>query len=257
MSAPRPEPNPAIMSNHPGETPPENYPFSSHGRENVRLLFDFATGMGCFNPASPNRRVLDFACGAGWTSEWLNRMGYDVDGFDCDADSIAMAERRLGFDRRLVASRLRFTTADGHRLPYAAETFGQSFCFDSLHHMADYPAVFQEIFRVLAPGSRAVFVEPGAGHSTSPETVRFLRENPKPDWWIERDVDLLHIDQVATAAGFGRLRVKPFLLPGQVDYSVIDWFHILDNPVGQANHLQEWRRSCWNDRVVFYMDKPE
>jgi SAM-dependent methyltransferase len=241
----------AQPSFHPG-----NYPFGEAGRASVRLLFDFSIGIGCFPSTPPNQRVLDFACGTGWTSEWLNRIGYDVHGFDYDAACIEAARARAKHDVRLDDTRLQFLVADGHQLPYPADFFGLTFCFDSLHHMADYLAVFRELHRVVAPGGRCVFVEPGARHSTSSETVNFLREHPKPTWWIERDVPLLEVRDLALACGFEEPRVKPFLLPEQVDFAVTDWFHMLENPIGQKNHLAEWRRSCWDDRVVFYLDKP-
>jgi ubiquinone/menaquinone biosynthesis C-methylase UbiE len=40
--------------------------------------------------------------------------------------------------------------------------------------MHTYSLVFEEFFRVLSPGGRAIFVEPGARHSKSPETIAFL-----------------------------------------------------------------------------------
>ena len=82
--------------------------------------------------------------------------------------------------------------------------FGHVCSFDSLHHMHAYAQTLAEMARVLAPGGRAVFVEPGAQHSRSPETVAFLRTIPPgdPDW-IERDVVLEEIDAWPARAGFG------------------------------------------------------
>lgn len=236
---------------------PDNYPFGQVGRNAVRLLFDFSTGLGCLSEEPINRRVLDFACGTGWVSEWLCRIGYEVHGFDYDEGCVQKAQERATLDKRLDPARMTFCAADGHNLPYEDNFFGQTFCFDSLHHMADYGKVFAELHRVTAPGGRCVFVEPGARHSTSPETIRFLKEHKKPDWWIEKDVPLLEVRDHALSAGFSEPRVKPFLLPGQLDFSVIDWFHILDNTEGRENYTQAWRRSCWDDRVVFYMDKAD
>ena len=234
---------------------PDNYPFGQMGRNAVRLLFDFSTGLGCLDEKPVNHRILDFACGTGWVSEWLCRIGYEVHGFDYDEGCILKARERATLDDRLDSARMTFCTADGHNLPYDDDFFGQTFCYDSLHHMSDYGQVFQELHRVTTPGGRCVFVEPGARHSTSEETIQFLRENDKPDWWIEKDVPLLEIRDLAIAAGFQEPRIKPFMLPSQVDFSVVDWFHIMDNSEGRENYLRAWRQTCWDDRVVFYVNK--
>ncbi|MBI3885499.1 MAG: methyltransferase domain-containing protein [Opitutae bacterium] len=234
-----------------------NYPFGgAAGRSQSRLIFDFSIGLACFDDAQPNRKVLDFACGTGWTTEWLNRMGRDVYAFDVDPAAIEQAKLRPQLDPRIDATRFHTAVGDGHTINFPDATFGHVFCFDSLHHMKDYGQVFREMYRVLVPGGRAVFVEPGARHASSPETLRFLTENKKPDWWIERDVNLQEINDLARAAGFLELRVRPFVLPGMSDFTFTDWYHISDNPVGQQNILRELRRFCWDDRVIFYLDKP-
>lgn len=234
-----------------------NYPFGrAAGRDQSRLLFDFSIGLSAFDNAIPNQKVLDFACGTGWTSEWLNRFGYDVYAFDVDPAAIQMANQRPSLDPRIDPSCFHTSVADGHIIGFPDETFGHVFCFDSLHHMKDYAQVFREMHRVLVPGGRAIFIEPGSRHSTSPETIKFLQEHPIGDWWIEKDVDLLQVWDLARAAGFSHLWVKPFLLPSQVTYSLTDWYNILDNPPGISNYMHELRRFSYEDRVVFYLIKP-
>src|SRR5207302_9926201 len=77
-----------------------NEPFDQ-GRAAWRLFFDFGALLSCFREPATNKRVLDFACGTGWLSEWLNRMGYDVYALDVDAASRSALELRARFDRRL------------------------------------------------------------------------------------------------------------------------------------------------------------
>jgi ubiquinone/menaquinone biosynthesis C-methylase UbiE len=83
-------------------------------------------------------------------------------------------EQRTRSDSRIDASLLSFAHGDGHAMPFEADCFGHLLCYDTLHHMHDYAKVFGEFFRVLRGGGRGIFVEPGANHSTSPETVAFL-----------------------------------------------------------------------------------
>jgi SAM-dependent methyltransferase len=234
-----------------------NYPFGgAGGRDQSRLLFDFAIGLSAFDENQTNRKVLDFACGTGWTSELLNRFGYDVYAFDVDPAAIHMANLRPPLDPRIDPIRWHTSVGDGHTIAYPDQTFGHIFCFDSLHHMHDYKSVLKEMYRVLVPGGRAIFLEPGSRHSTSPETVRFLKENPKGDWWVEKDVDLLQVWHLARDVGFSDMRIKPFMLPSMVNFSVIDWYHILDNPIGLSNYMQELRRFSYEDRTAFYLTKP-
>lgn len=235
-----------------------NYPFGgAAGRNQSRLIFDFSIGLACFDDAQPNRKVLDFACGTGWTSEWLNRVGFDVHATDVDPAAIKGANLRPELDVRIDRSRFHTSVGDGHKLNFPDATFGHVFCFDSLHHMKDYDQVFREMYRVLVPGGRAIFVEPGSRHSTAEETKKFLAEHPIGDWWIEKDVDLLSIWRQIPEIGFSELWVKPYMLPTTVNFSFVDWYNILDNPVGIKNYMLEWRRFAYEDRVSFYLVKPQ
>lgn len=244
------------MALSPEELQALNYPFGGVANRNqARLLFDLAVGLSAFDESIQNRRVLDFACGTGWTSEWLNRCGYDVHAFDVDPAAIHMANLRPQFDPRIDGSRYHTSVGDGHVIGFADEFFGHVFCFDSLHHMKDYRSVLQEMNRVLVPGGRAIFVEPGSRHSTSAETIQFLKDHPFGDWWIEKDVDLMEIHDLGRETGFPSLRAKPFLLPSLVDFGFVDWYHILDNPTGIANYMRDLRRFSYEDRVIFYLIK--
>lgn len=231
-----------------------NYPFGgAAGRNQSRLIFDFSIGLSAFDENQPNRKVLDFACGTGWTSELLNRFGYDVYAFDVDPAAIHMANLRPPLDPRIDPARFHTSVGDGHTIGYPDASFGHVFCFDSLHHMKDYQLVLREMHRVLVPGGRAIFIEPGSRHSTSPETIQFLKDHPIGDWWIEKDVDLLQVWNLARDCGFTQLSVKPFLLPSMVNFTFTDWYNILDNPIGIANYMNELRRFAYEDRVAFYL----
>src|ERR1700674_908899 len=112
---------------------------------------------------------------------------------------------RLSFRRSLI----NYVSGDGHDMPFDDATFGHLLCYDTLHHMRDYDQVFREFHRVLKTGGRAIFVEPGAGHSTSPGTQAFLKTMAHDPTWIERDVVLEEINVCATAAGFAPLGILP------------------------------------------------
>jgi ubiquinone/menaquinone biosynthesis C-methylase UbiE len=235
-----------------------NEPFGV-GRDAARLLFDFAVMLSAFG-AQENNRVLDFGCGTGWISEFLCRSGFDVTGVDIDANAREVFSQRLQADRRLTPTRFRFLHGDGHRLPFNDSTFGHVVCFDSLHHMADYRKVVAEMFRVLDQHGRAVFVEPGAKHSSSKETREFVEKYKKDDpTWLEKDVILDEILALAKEVGFQDAKTLPHLLPNMKSYGLEEWIRFAkDRKVGGGlgiDYLRHLADLNYNGRVIFYLQK--
>lgn len=234
-----------------------NDPFQT-GRSAHRLLFDFSVGLSLLNFDNPNKKILDFACGTGWTSEFLNKVGFDVYSFDINKHAVEIASARYKFDKRINKEKSHFQTHDGHDLKYKNNYFGHIFCFDSLHHMKDYKQVFTEIYRVLENNGIAVFIEPGANHSKSKETINFLKKHAKDkhrEYWIEKDIVLEEIYNLTKKIGFKDFKIKPFLDPSLVNFSFVDWYNILDNKVGIKNYINELRRFNYEDRVIFSVNK--
>jgi glycosyltransferase involved in cell wall biosynthesis/SAM-dependent methyltransferase len=227
------------------------------GRSTFRLFFDFGVMLSCFS-SSPNKRVLDFGAGTGWLSEFLARMGYEVYAIDVDADVMPSSIRlRVLADHRLNLKSITPVIGSGMDLPFPNGFFSHVCCFDTLHHMNDYPKTFREISRVLAPDGRAVFIEPGARHSRSEETIAFIETYKKDDpTWIERDVALDEIAQISKESGFSNMVVLPTLLPGLKSYTVSQWtkFRGGDSTlaIDYINLLKDFN---YNDHLSFYCEK--
>lgn len=241
-------------------TPTVTEPFTA-GRAAPRLLFDFSVIAALLKPSSLSSPILDFGAGTGWVSELCARMGFQTISFDIHGDLQRCLADRVLADTRINESLLGFAHGDGHNMPFEADAFGHVLCYDTLHHMHDYTKVFSEYFRVLKPGGRGIFVEPGARHSTSPETVAFVEAQKKHDpTWIERDVVLEEIDQIARNSGFSAgLSIVPMPHPlAMQTYSLVEWQQFRSGDTLQRLRLTDQLAALnyW-DRVIFYVDKPE
>ena len=132
-------------------TPTVTEPFTA-GRAAPRLLFDFGVMASLMKPSVLNQSVLDFGAGTGWVSEFCARMGMQTVAFDIHVDLEACLESRAKADRRIDPGLLGFSHGDGHAMPFESGVFGHLLCYDTLHHMHNYPRVFSEFFRVLREG---------------------------------------------------------------------------------------------------------
>ena len=161
----------------------------------------------------PGDEVLDFGAGSCFVSELLNRFGYATVAFDIDQEVLAIGHERLGLDPRCDRERARFIAGDGMRLPFHDESFDGIICMNALHHMPDYRLTLAEMCRVLKPGGRAVFAEPGEEHSKSPESIVAMEQYGA----LEKDVVLSEVYQLAREVGFQRMLLKPYVVPDMVE----------------------------------------
>lgn len=241
-------------------TPTLTEPFKT-GRSAARLLYDYSVMMSLLNGRYLEYPMLDFGAGTGWISEFCAKMGCQVVSFDIHGDLQTCLENRVLSDVRIDASLVSFAHGDGHAMPFDNNVFGHLLCYDTLHHMYDYPKVFSEFYRVLRHGGRAVFVEPGAKHSSSPETIAFVREQKKHDpSWIERDVILDEIDEIAVGAGFKNgLNIVPMPHSSLLQHFTLrEWTSFRKgNKKMHMRIIEPLAYTNYYERVIFYVDKPE
>jgi len=127
-------------------------------------------------------RVLDFGCGHGMAAVVLARQGARVTAFDLSGGYVAEAAARA----RANGVRIDCAVADGHRLPFADNSFDRIWGCAILHHL-DLAVAGPELRRLLRPGGIAVFSEPWSGNRllqwarqglTYPEKERTADEEP-------------------------------------------------------------------------------
>ncbi|HEV7254927.1 MAG TPA: methyltransferase domain-containing protein [Mesorhizobium sp.] len=114
------------------------------------------------------KSVLDIGCGSGGvTLALVERHGAaEAVGFDVEAPVIARAEKRA--HAKGLSHRARFVQAPPGPLPFADERFDVVFSKDSLVHVSDKEALFEDIFRVLKPGGVFAASDWLIGHDGEP-----------------------------------------------------------------------------------------
>jgi hypothetical protein len=99
--------------------------------------------------------------------------------------------------------------AVAERLPFLHCSFDGVLAMNVLHHVPDVTAVVSELARVLRPGCRAVFAEPGLDHLTDCETMRAIREHGERD----QAFDVLDFLEKARDGGFKHAMLTATLQP--------------------------------------------
>lgn len=228
-----------------------------NGRETGRLLYDLGAMISLFNPALLDSKILDFGAGSCWITESIAKMGHKITAFDIHPNLKGCIDGRANADARLDQSLIDHAIGDGHEMPFANATFGHLLCYDTLHHMRDFDRVFYEFSRVLKPGGRAIFVEPGAEHANSLETKEFLKLKAHDPTWIERSIVLEDIDTCARRAGFSELKLVP--LPHANDLlkmPLSDWLSFRNGSRSLTLAVTKYLLEVnYNQRVVFFCDK--
>ena len=196
------------------------FPLLPHAHQTaLRYIFDWAIA-GQALDCIPGDLVLEFAAGTGYASEWFNRLGYCTVAVDLDAEILSYARERMTLDQRIERRRARFVAGDGQCLPFADSSFDGVICLNALHHMPDPSSALYEIRRILKPGGRAVFSEPGSRHADSPESKMVSKQFGA----VENSIVLDQVYETALAVGFERMLLKPHVYPElvEVDYSRLD-----------------------------------
>jgi ubiquinone/menaquinone biosynthesis C-methylase UbiE len=177
--------------------------------ETPALLANLATVLQMLR-LSRGLSVVDFGAGTGWLSRALTQLG-------CRAILVDVSATALDIARELYRRQPpsgdqpppEFLTYDGRRLPLADASVDRLVCFDAFHHAPDPMAMIREFGRVLKPGGRAVFAEPGPRHSDAPRS----QFETHTYGVVEKDVDVHAIWRTARASGFADLQMSVFHEP--------------------------------------------
>jgi SAM-dependent methyltransferase len=172
----------------------------------LRRLFDLASVLLMLE-CRPGDRVLDLGAGSGFSSEMLARFGYDVVAIDPDLRALRQNRQRPSYDTTRIDGTVRVVGSLAEDLPFADASFDGLVGLNVLHHVPDLARATREFARVIKPGGRGVFCEPGLEHLDAPETRRAIAEHGEND----QPFDVLAFLTEARSLGFARACISATL----------------------------------------------
>lgn len=101
------------------------------------------------------QRILDYGCGSGENSAVLHALGAQVIGIDLSPELIEVARKRMEVNEM----NWEVCLCTAYAIPEENCSYDIIFGAAILHHL-DIEAASQEVFRLLKPGGRAIFIEP-------------------------------------------------------------------------------------------------
>jgi SAM-dependent methyltransferase len=151
--------------------------------------------------------VLDFGAGTAWLSRALALMGGNAVALDVSPSTLRLAESYNKAKYPEFADRISYLLFDGTTIDLPSDSIDRIVCFDTFHHVPNQDQVLSEFYRVLMPGGRAVFCEPGPTHSMSAMSQREMREFGV----IENDVVIEDVWRRAQSVGFDNIEISVFM----------------------------------------------
>jgi len=164
----------------------ESWPFF---RQNPSALAFALARLGDGAPLT-GKLVLDLACGVGYSTQELASRGARVIPLDLSGTGLRKTLQRL--EKAGLGGKAEAVRSSVEQIPLATGSIEAVFAQNFLMHV-NPEKVGQEVWRVLKPGGRAIFVEPLAHHPL----VKLYRvlfssyKGIKPKWTSRGDLALL------------------------------------------------------------------
>jgi SAM-dependent methyltransferase len=133
---------------------------------------------------APPAKILEIGCGAGWASEFLAQMHFDVVGTTINPMDIEDAQARVGaLKARGVQVKLQYICApmeEVHEATTGAGPFDVVFVYEALHHAYDWTIACEQAYRCLKPGGWFIVCnEPNLVHTLVAYRVSQISKYPE------------------------------------------------------------------------------
>ncbi len=155
-------------------------------------------------------RILDYGCGSGWLSTYLAQRGALVEGFDISAKLVELGLRRAHING--VGEKVHLRKMIAEQLEYPNGMFDRAVGISILHHVSLSEAG-RELFRVLKPGGKALFIEP-LGESNVLNAIRnyVCRVHHGQIRAVDAEHPLTYSDIKTIGSMFSNIEIKEFQL---------------------------------------------
>jgi ubiquinone/menaquinone biosynthesis C-methylase UbiE len=164
----------------------ESWPFFRQNPSALSFALDRLAG----NASLADKLVLDLACGVGYSTQELAGRGARVFPLDLSSQGLRKTLQRL--ERARLGDKVAAVRSSVEQLPFADASIEAVFAQNFLMHV-NPELVGREVWRVLKPGGRAIFVEPLAHHPLVKlyRTLFSSYKGIKPKWSSREDLQLL------------------------------------------------------------------
>lgn len=125
--------------------------------------------------AQKGRKLLDIACGSGWSLKAGEEAGLKTYGLDISDEAVKKA--------KINAPESEIVAGDGENLPWPENSFDYVTCLGSLEHYLDPEKGMREIRRVLKDDGTALIMLPNSIAASSSEEWQVIeRHGTKEEW---------------------------------------------------------------------------
>jgi ubiquinone/menaquinone biosynthesis C-methylase UbiE len=173
-----------------------------------------------------DKHVLEYGCGLGQMSSLLAKNCAKVTSFDISINSVEVTRKRGKLNN--VDEKIELIVSAGENLAFASESFDVIFGKAILHHL-NVGLGWQDLYRMLKPGGKAVFIEPMGMNpilNFARDHLPYISKNPRG-----ADSPLIYEEIHAWGKGFREFR-----------YQEIQLFSMMERVLGRHFRLKALRK---------------